>query len=220
MRVRFDGPANIQELVHIAFRAPDCTEVLAARAELATLQHCNTDQDILEMVISAHMHGRQAWIEALIFEDEASDLLWKRKRAIVLKGFNTLPAVNMLEWPQGSPVDSTEALKRSMLKWANNGALAKYWWDRFINAADADSAYAAWHVFLNVADRRSWVWRRARPRPTTELDRLREIHLKSNKDLYVRMLKKPEEGAAKLAERFLGLDKPSKWLRLDGTLSR
>ncbi|MEN9367395.1 MAG: hypothetical protein RL489_1753 [Pseudomonadota bacterium] len=220
MRVRFNGPANIQELVHIAFRAPDSKEVLAARADLVTIQYCNTDQDVFEMVIATQIHGRQAWLDALIAEDEASDLLWRRKRAIVFKGFNTLPAVDKLEWPEGTPAGSAEALKRSMLKWTSNGALAKYWWDRFIGATDADSAYAAWHVFLGLADRRAWVWRRAQPRPTTDLDRLRKVHLGSNKDLYGRTLKKPEEGTAKLGEKFLGLDKPAKWLMLDGALSR
>jgi hypothetical protein len=220
MRVRFDGPAGIQELVHIAFRAPDSKEVLAARADLASIQYCNTDQDVLEIVIASQMYGRQAWLDALIAEDEASDLLWRRKRAIVFKGFNTLPAVANLQWPQGLPADSVEALKRSVLKWTCKGALAKHWWDRFIGATDADSAYAAWHVFLGLADRRAWVWRQARPLPTTELDRLREIHLRSNKDLYVRTLKKPEEGTEKLGEKFIGLDKPANWLTLDGALSR
>ena len=46
------------------------------------------------------------------------------------------------------------------------------------------------------------------------------MHLKSNKDLYVRTLKNSEEGTAKLGEKFLGLDKPAKWLMLDGALSR
>jgi hypothetical protein len=220
MRVRFDGPADIRELVHIAFRAPDSKEVLAARADLASLQYCNTDQHILEMVIAAQMHGRQAWLDAQIVEDEASELIWRRRRAVVFKGFNTLPKVDKLQWPEGSHVSSTEALKRNMLKWTNKGALAKYWWDRFIDATDTDSAYAAWHVFLGLADRRAWVWHLERPPSITELDRLREMHLRSNKDLYVRALKKPEEGTANLSEKFLGLDKPAKWLMLDGALSR
>lgn len=220
LRVRFNGPANIQELVHIAFRAPDSKEVLAARADLATIQHCNTDKDMFEMVIAAQMHGRQAWLEALIAEDEASDLLWRRKRAIVLKGFNTLPTADKLQWPEGSPVSSAEALKHSVLKWTNKGALAKYWWDKFVGATEADSAYASWHVFLGLADRRAWVWRGARPLPANDLDRLREMHLRSNKDLYVRTLKRREEGPAKLGEKFLWVDKPANWLMLDGVLSR
>jgi len=44
--------------------------------------------------------------------------------------------------------------------------------------------------------------------------------MRSNEDLYVRTLKKPEEGTAKLGEKFLGLDKPAKWLILHGALSR
>lgn len=220
LSVRFNGPANIHELIHIAFRAPDSKEVLAARADLATIQHCNTDQDILELVIAARMHGRHSWLDALVAEDEASDLLWRQKRAIVLKGFNTFPTVDKLQWPEGLPVGSAEILARSMLEWTNRGALAKYWWSRFVGATDSDSAYAAWHVFLSLADRRALAWRRECSLTTTELDRVREMHLRSNEDLYLRTLKKPEEGTAKLGEKFLGLDKPIKWLMLDGALSR
>ncbi len=220
MGVRFNGSAGIQELVHIAFRAPDSKEVLAARADLTTIQHCNTDQEVLEMVIATQMHGREAWLDTLIAEDEMSDQLWRRKRAIMFRGFNTIPAVDKLQWPEGSPVSSAEALKCSALKWTNKGALAKYWWDKFIGTTDADSAYSAWQVFLCLADQRAWVWRQARPFPTIELDRLREMHLRSNKELYVRTLKKSEEGTAKLGEKFLGLDKPTEWLMLDGALSR
>lgn len=220
MRIRFNGPAKIPELVHIVLRAPESPEVLAARADLTGILHCNSDQDLLELVIAAQMHGRDAWLEKLIAEDEVSNQLWRRKRAIVLKGFHILPPVDQLCWPEGQPVGSAEALKRSVLKWTNHAVLAKYWWDKFITAPDVDQAFAAWHIFLGSADRRAWVWRLTQPAPVSELDRLRELHLRSNNDLYARKVNKPEDRTPKLGDHFLGFDKPGEWLMLDGAQSR
>jgi hypothetical protein len=220
MKVRFNGPAKIPELVHIAMRAPDSAEVDALRAELTNLIRCNTDQDLFELVIACQVHGRDKWLEGFIGADVASDQPWRHKRAAVLKAFHQLPAINKLQWPEGKTVGSLRALERNLLKWTNRGALAKHWWERFIGATDADTAFAAWHVFLGSADRRAWGWRSRRPEPKTELDRLRELHLRSNKDLFARALEKPEEKIPKLADHLFGLDAPGKWLMLDGAPAR
>ena len=46
------------------------------------------------------------------------------------------------------------------------------------------------------------------------------IHLRSNRDLFARALKKPEEKTAKFADHLFGLDAPGKWLMLDGAPAR
>jgi hypothetical protein len=217
--LQFGGPTKISELVHIVMRAPDSPAVLAAREELASLAHCNTDKDILELVVAAQLHGRQEWLKKLIAGDEASVHLWRRKRAVVLRGFFDCPPVDQLRWPEGQPIGSTRALERKMLSWTNRGSLAKYWWDRFMTATDAAHAFAAWHVFLSCADRRAWMWRKGAVRPTTEVGRLGALHLRANENHFVNRLDK-EESSSKLAEHFLGLDRPSKWLMLDGAASR
>lgn len=220
MRVRFNGAAKIPELVHIAMRAPDSAEVDAVRAELIDLIRCNTDQDLFELVIACQMHGRDKWLKGLIDADGASDQPWRHKRATVLKAFHQLPAIDKLQWPEGKTVGSLRVLERNLLKWTNRGALAKHWWESFINATDGDIAFAAWHMFLGSADRRAWVWRSRQPEPKTDLDRLRELHLRSNKDLFSRALDKPEEKAPKFADHLFGLEAPGKWLMLDGASAR
>lgn len=220
MKVRFTGPAKISELVHIAMRAPDSAEVDAVRTELTNLIRCNTDQDLFELVVACQMHGRDKWLNGFIGGDIGSDQPWRHKRAVVLKAFHQLPAIDKLQWPEGAPVGSLRVLERNLLKWSNRGTLAKHWWERFIGATDADTAFAAWHLFLGAADRRAWVWWSGRPESKTELDRLRELHLESNNDLFARALKKPEEKAPNFADRLFGLDAPSKWLMLDGALAR
>jgi len=216
----FKGDANIPELVHIALRAPDSPEVSALRIDLTALIRCNTDQDLFELVIACKIHARDEWLEAFINSDRISDQPWRHKRAAVLSGFNTMPAIDELLWPEGQPIGSLQALERNMLKWCNRAVLAKYWWDCFLNAGEADMAFAAWHIFLGVSDRRAWIWRSRRSKPHSEVDRLRELHLQSNKDLYARTLEKAEQGSVKLADKFFGLDAPSNWLMLDGVLAR
>ena len=220
MKVRFNGPAKIPELVHIAMRAPDSAELDAVRAELTNLNRCNTDLDLFELVIACQMHGRDKWLEGFIDADVASDQPWRHKRAAVLKAFHQLPAIDKLQWPEGKTDGSLRALERNLLKWTNRGALAKHWWERFIGATDADTAFAAWHVFLGSADRRAWLWWSRRPESKTELDRLRELHLGSNKDLFARALEKQEEKTPKFADHLFGLDAPGKWLMLDGIPAR
>ncbi|WP_447774811.1 hypothetical protein [Variovorax boronicumulans] len=220
MKVRFDGVAKIPELVHIALRAPDSAEVSALRADLTALLRCNTDQDLFELVIACQMHGRDKWLEELIKADRSSDQPWKHKRAAVLTAFHSMPAIEKFQWPEGQPVGSLRSLERNLLKWSNRAVLAKHWWERFLDAPDADTAFAAWYVFLSVSDRRAWVWRSRRSKPQSELDRLRELHLQSNKDLYARTLDKAEESTAKFADKLFGLDAPGKWLMLDGAIAR
>lgn len=220
MKVRFNGQAKIPELVHIAMRAPDSAEVDAVRAELTNLIRCNTDKNLFELVIACQLHGRDKWLKGFIDADVTSDQLWRHKRAAVLEAFHQLPAIDKLQWPEGKTVGSLRALERNLLTWSNRGALAKHWWERFMGATDADTAFAAWHVFLGCADRRAWLWWSQRPEPKTELDQLRELHLGSNKDLFARALEKPEEKTAKFADHLFGLDAPGKWLMLDGAPAR
>ncbi|MGC3965147.1 MAG: hypothetical protein QM803_18020 [Rhodocyclaceae bacterium] len=220
MKVRFNGPAKISELVHIAMRAPDSAEGDAARRELTNLIRCNTDQDLFELVIACQMHGRDRWLKGFIEEDVASDQPWRHKRAATLTAFHQLPAIDELQWPEGKTVGSLRALERKLLKWTNRGALAKYWWQRLIGAKDADIAFAAWRVFLGCADRRAWLWWWSRqPEPMTELERFRQLHFGSNKDLFARTLEKPEK-TAKFADHLFGLEAPGNWLTLDGAPAR
>lgn len=220
MKVRFNGLADIPELVHIAMRAPNSPEVNALRSELTSLIRCNTDQDLFEIVIACQIYGCDKWLMNIIDADVASDQPWRHKRAAVLKAFHQLPAVGKLQWPEGKAVGSLRALERNLLNWTNRCALAKHWWERFFGATDADAAFAAWQVFLSIADRRAWALWSQRPRSNTELDRLRELHLGSNKDLFARTLKKKEEKTAGFADHLFGLVAPGRWLMLDGASAR
>lgn len=220
MKVRFDGSAEIRELVHIVMRAPDSAEVSTLRADLTDLLRCNTDQDLFELVIASQMHGRDKWLEEFISADRKSEQLWRHKRAAVLSAFHSMPPIDKLVWPEGRTIGSLRALERGLLKWTNRAVLAKYWWNCFHNASDAEASFAAWLIFLSVADRRAWVWCAGRAKPQSELDRLRELHFLSNKDFFAQTLSKAEKNPARFADKLFGIDAPGKWLMLDGAVAR
>jgi hypothetical protein len=219
-RIRFNGDASIPELVHIAFRVPESPQILQVREALTAIDYCNTDQDCMDLVIAAELHGCTGWLDALVAEDESSPLFWRKKRAIVLRGLKESPPVEALPWREGELVGSWKTLQANMLRWSIRNSLGKYWWQQFLAATDAEYAYAAWEVFSTLADRRRYLEVRARPTPVSELDRLRDLHVSTNwRNLRLKM-DKLESDSPSFADNLFGLDKPSKWLMLDGKLSR
>lgn len=219
-RIRFNGHASIPELLHIAFRVPETPQVLKVREALTAIDYCNTDQDCMELVIAAQLHGCIAWLDRLIEQDENSPLFWKRKRAIVLRGLNDSSPLDALPWGNGALIGSWRTLQANIHRWSIRNSLAKYWWQQFLAAPDAEHAYAAWEVFCTLADRRWYAEAKRRPAAVSELDRLRDLHVSTNWGNLRRQMDKRESDNPSLADHLLGLDKPAKWLMLDGKLSR
>lgn len=219
LRTRFHGTAGVHELLHMAFRCTPTAEVLALREEAASILFCNTDEELFELVIAAQVNGQDAWLQDFIAIDTASDVLWRRKRAIVMEAFRASSDFPNLQWPQGEKTSSWDALTDHMRIWSNRAAFAKYWWQGFVDAEDVNEAFAAWLVFLSCADRRAHVWMGKSARAAnkgSELDRLRGIHLELANHVLKRRLRKREEKNPGLADHLFGQDAPSTWLTLDG----
>lgn len=219
LRTRFPGVAGVHELLHMAFRATPSAEVLALRDEAASIRFSNTDEDLLELVIAAQVNGQDEWLHNFTSADAASDVLWRRKRGIVIEAFRANPDFQKLQWPEGVKTSSWDVLTDNMRSWSNRAAFAKHWWEKFVGAEDANEAFAAWIVFLSCADRRAHVWMGKLARDAnkdSELDRLRGIHVKLANRVLKRRLKNSEEKSPGLADHLFGQDAPSAWLTLDG----
>ena len=109
---------------------------------------------------------------------------------------------------------------RTVIRWTNRGSLAKHWWRKFAAAPSADEAFAAWCVFLSLADRRAHVWMngifQAASTGDDELYRLRGLHWELNRDALDRACKKRETDSPSLSDHLFAQDAPGKWLALDG----
>jgi len=215
----YEGAAGLSELLHIAFRSPSTTAAEAVRRELLSLDRCNTNLQLFDLALAARLNGQSAWLEGIIRDDEVSHERWRQRRAIALRGFSEEREVDDLDWPSSSAITQFEELTQVMMEWRNRGALAKYWWQRYVEAPDADQAYGAWTVLLSCVDRRVHLWiRQGIPNGSRsdELQRLKHIHLATNSDELSKACKKKERKSKSLAEHFLGDESPRQWLTLDG----
>jgi hypothetical protein len=201
---RYIGAADIDDLLHMVFRVSDSVEIAALREELIGLEYCHSDQALFDIAVAASYNGKSDWLSTVIEQDQASNLVWKRKRGKVLAGYtvnNVLPVPNA--WPVGEQTTTYAHLdcKSERYKWIE--ACAHHWWKVFLNAENHDEAYAAWVLFLRSADMRGWVWMRNDIQTTNKTDEffnLKLSHAELNLSELKRYMKKRSE---KLDEIFL-----------------
>jgi hypothetical protein len=159
LTTRFIGNASVDELVHIAFRAPDSPATAGLRSELIGLDRCATDEALLNVAIAATFNGEASWLAEVVESDKTSEAAWRRKRGLVLGGFmagNDLPVPDA--WPDGEIRTGHEELRRKSARFRYQEACARHWWRAYLAAEDGPAAYAAWVLFLRSADRRAWSW--------------------------------------------------------------
>ncbi len=205
LNTRIVGLANVDEIIHILFRAPDTPTTEELRAELIDLRYCHTDKDFLNVALTATINGKTDWLSRVIEADKASSLAWRRRRGVVLDGFragNNLPVVDA--WPEGEVQTGHEALRRKSAQWRYREACAHHWWRSYQTATDSVESYAAWVLFQHSADRRAWAWINHNTQSIRNDDAffsLKMAHAQVNWDNLSGAMKKREK---KLDKQFLG----------------
>lgn len=207
MTTRYMGPAGVEELLHIPFRAPQSQDVENLRRGLLDLKECNSDQALSDLALAASYNGGAEWLRSVIAEDMESPLAWKQKRAAMLSSFTTdneLPVEGA--WPEGRATSDHEDLHRRSARGRWLDASARHWFRTYLSAEDDVSAYAAWILFRNAADRRArtWLGRDIEERNDNSAFFGRKIsHMRLNRSRLQRAMKKRLE---KLDKTFLGGD--------------
>lgn len=205
LTTRFIGIGEIDDLVHIAFRAPDSDAVLQLRAEQLSLGTANTDKALFELALAARLNGRAGWLDGQIAEDAASPHGWRQRRAIVLSGFQTPLSLDEPDaWPEGELPSSAAYLRMEAARHRLREASARTWWAQFWEAPDAEGAHAAWTLFSRTADRRAWLLLQdgvAGLAAGSSLGDRKLAHVRLNLQELKRVMKKHEE---RMDRRFLG----------------
>lgn len=194
---KYLGTGQVDELINMPFRVAQSAETEKILSDLVDLNNANTDGKLMELAIAAQSNGRGDWLRAIIAEDLRSGTAWRRMRATVFEGFlndGSLP--NDRAWPEGGFLNSRSQLVQRSAKSQWSDSCARHWWRRYRDATDAETAYAAWVLFLRSADRRAWTWLKA---PEMSLgkeiplgdSKLRQCGL--NKEALKRALQKREE---------------------------
>ncbi|NRD47252.1 hypothetical protein [Corallococcus exiguus] len=197
LNTHFIGPAGVDELIHIIFRAPDVPEVDELRMELLDFRYCNTDKDLFEVALAATFNGKNDWLSNTINADKTSHLTWRRERGAVLAGFtagNILPVAEA--WPAGEAQSNHEQVNRKAARSRYREACAHHWWRSYLASQSSVDSYAAWVLFLHSADRRAWTWLQQTTfvnHHTSDLSDIKLVHAHLNHDRLRRAMKKWEE---------------------------
>lgn len=205
LSTQFIGLAEVNELTHMVFRVPDSVAVNALRRRLLALDVCHTDAALFDVAVAAAVNGKDAWLRAMIEDDEASGEAWRRARAVVLKGFtagNVLPVDEA--WPSGLAETQHEDVQRQAARRRYMEACACHWSRAYSEAATADEAYASWVMLLACADRRAYRSVLTGLRAETEdsaFQHTKTVHASLNRHQLERAMRKREQA---LDRRFLG----------------
>ena len=207
MTTRYIGKAGVNDLLHMVFRAPDSPALATLRQEITSLENCNTDQELFELVIAASCNGKIVWLNEAIEADRVSPYAWRRQRGKILKGFtidNTLPIPDA--WPEGELKTSDTRLARIAARYRSIEACARHWWRTYLEASDPVEAYAAWTLFLHSADRRSLLWMRKDSDAAGQSDNLsgrKKAHAYLNRKNLERAMERREDVPSKFSQNFL-----------------
>ena len=219
LQTRFVGLGDINDLMHMPFRVREHSAVLELRDDLYALRRNGSDKAYIELVLCASSNGCIEWLCRKISADETSGSRWRQKRAIVLRGLLSEGSAEAPRWREGPLVGLWEWLRHRSDDWSDRHAFARHWWKTFLLAPDAQTAYAAWHVFLLCVDRTALVWMQPELKASAQGDdlwRLKMLHLEVNRSQLDEAMRSKETKGSNDPERHLfGWDLPVAWFDAD-----
>jgi hypothetical protein len=155
-----DADTQLKQLDIDVFASPDTPETRFLWDE--GLAACSSDLGLLELAIKIRCSpggGSRKWIDELIAQGLQAESAYDQARAVSLRGF--LDAEADAEWLT-EPTTDDDSWYRSVLRIAQRRAKserdARHWFKKFCEGTDLDEAWAAFRLFLSIADRRCWLW--------------------------------------------------------------
>jgi hypothetical protein len=199
-----DGDTRLQQLDIDAFAAPATVDTLPFwKEELAA---CSSDFDLFELALKVrHCPGgdSEKWLNELIARDLQSGSAFDQARAVILRGF--LDAEPQAQWLT-EPTEDDDSWYRSVLRVAQRRVKSerdtRHWLRKFCHETNMDEAWAAFRLFMTIADRRFWLWCYDELAVLGEDDPRRRF-FESNRDEIRKACKKNEE---KLPKSFVGCE--------------
>lgn len=219
LRIKFVGIGGLDEVQLMLFRVPESAAVLELREHLYSLPQNTNDESYQDLALAAVSQGGTHWLEAVIAADDAATEPFRRKRAIVLRGFLPTEQSFRPTWREGECVGTWNALRMSAQETRNRASQARFWWKCFLTAPDKLSAFCSWQIFLACADKMAWVWMDSDTeahRGDSELWRLKMLHLRFNESaLESAINEKSTKGGNSLNKHLVGWDCPDSWFSPD-----
>jgi hypothetical protein len=207
-----DADTRLKQLDIEAFAVADTPPTRCLWNE--ELAACSSDLDLMELAIKVrHSRGgdSEKWLDEVIAQGLQSDSAYLQSQAASLRGF--LEVEEDAEWLT-VPTQDDDSWYRSVLRIAHKRVKserdARHWFKKFCQDTDMDEAWAAFRLFLSIADRRCWLWCHEELVSLADDDPRRGF-FESNRDEIRKACKENEE---KLSKSFLGCeiaDQMSPW---------
>lgn len=199
-----DADTQLKQLDIDAFGAPESSEIRSLWDE--ELAACTSDLDLLELVIKVRRSpggDSEIWLDEVIARGLKSKAAYEQALAVSLRGF--LEAESNAEWLT-EPTKDDDSWYRTVLRASQRRAKserdAHHWFKRFCEPNSPDDAWAAFRLFLTIADRRCWLWCHKELEILGDDDPKRSF-FESNRDEIRKACKENEE---KLPKSFLGCE--------------
>ena len=153
--VRFTGNAGLDLKLLMIFEAPECDEVVRLRDEHWKLSRINNNLSLFEVVLAAEAAGCSEWLETRINEDRQSDWPWQRERARFASALCLDPEFDRNALNREPDINTTrEYIEYVTEKIAAQAVWQRHWLQTYCTADSPDDAFAAFTLFLEVADAR------------------------------------------------------------------
>lgn len=206
-----DADTQLTQLDIDAFGSAETPELRSFWDE--ELAACSSDLDLLELAIKVRLSGEDSakWLDEVITRDLLSGSAFEQARVVSIRGFlDVEPGAQWLT----EPTKDDDSWYRSVLRIAQRRVKserdAHHWFRKFCELTDLDQAWAAFRLFLTIADRRCWLWCHEELAVLGEDDPRRRF-FRSNRDEIRKACKESEE---KLPKFFVGCevaDQMSPW---------
>ena len=197
------------------FRAPLNETVRALRNTAYRLAANEDDASYLDLTLAALSQGAEDWLLAEVGKDESAPEPFRRRRAILLRGFIPPDDTHVDRWEEGECLSSWDGLRRRAARMTNRSNHARYWWNSFLAAGDEVTAFSAWHVFLSCVDKTAWVWIDSdikKHEEATELMRLKLLHYRYNESALKKAMKESlKKPTSSLDGHLVNWEPPTNW---------
>ena len=171
-----------------------------------TLEDCQSDEELMKIVICAYQKNSQEWIESYTEEKLVSSAPLDFCYGVTVLGFlqsdSAYQKLNQLLEEQPDTWRKT-LVKISLDRWQRN-SWAKYWFNQFLEETDKILAWRSFRLFVKCADRRFYFWKQSvidEHLSSEDID-LKLDFLRDNTDTLKNAMRKNNE--KELRENFLG----------------
>ncbi|WP_416412989.1 hypothetical protein [Pantoea sp. App145] len=155
LKTQFVGKGHIEQFLQLAFINKKLINSMAG--ELFELKHAHSDDTLYDFALAAHLNDGTPWLKELVKDEMSSEQPWRQLRARYISSYLDFDSENYkTTWPEGPQLKPEENRANALAKLRRDLRFAKHWWNIYTSSEDDGTAFSAWCMLLQCADRRTY----------------------------------------------------------------